>query len=87
MRDSIKWFIRSLKFWTDEWIKPPLVSTLNIPLAQQAKLDASVSDFLINGVWHLLADLPSDIKNDVIQIQPFKSSADVCVCTPSIDGK
>ena len=44
-------------------------------------------DFLVNGIWHLPTDLSSTVKNDIIQIQPLKSSSDVCVWTPSIDGK
>ena len=43
--------------------------------------------FLVNGVWHLPRDLPSDIHNEIIQIQPLKSSSNVCIWLPSIDGK
>ena len=82
MKASIKWLIgssSSLHFWTDEWIQPTLANRLNIPLAQQAKMDVPISKFLINGVWHLSVDLPSSFTDEILQIHPLKSTSDVCL--------
>ena len=50
------------------------------------KLTALISDFLINGIWHLPYDIPFNVKDDILQIKPLKGSLDVCLQLPSVNG-
>ena len=63
-----------------------MASRLQIPLIQQAKSSASISDHFINGIWQLLDDITLDLKNEISQIQCLKDSADICLWLPSMDG-
>ena len=82
--EDVRWFIGSasnLKFWTDEWIIPPLASQLCIPFHEQKHLTASVSDYLTDNRWKLSQLNISAVKDQILGIKSLKNEGDVCVWT------
>lgn len=54
--EQASWLIgngESVNFWNDEWCGVSLTSTLNIPVHISQNLQATVADFIINGVWSI----------------------------------
>lgn len=52
--ENISWQIgvgTCVNFWTDRWVEDSIVNLLNIPQNVHSLLTASVSDFIVNGLW------------------------------------
>lgn len=74
---------RTVNFWHDKWMDQSVVSMMNIPDNLHHKLNAKVSDFIVNNEWMIPAFLSLHYPTVVAEITkvpiPISGEADQVV--------
>lgn len=73
IKDNTTWILgdgKSINFWNNKWLDKTLADILHIPDSVAKSLQATVSDFIINGHWSfpqalldIVPNLPNIFKN------------------------
>jgi ribonuclease HI len=90
---NTSWLIgngEQINFWTDKWCGDSLAHQFNIPPQISRRLTSRVSDYIINGQWHIpdyLSQLFPDL-NCIVQQEsiPLEPSVDTLIWCNSDDG-
>jgi hypothetical protein len=94
MFDNSFWLLgngKDINFWNDKWCGPSLSEVFNIPTHISKNLVSSISDFILNGQWHIPPQLSQRFNNLSLLVQqvtiPLEPTQDLLLWKHSDSGE